>query len=145
MPFRELRECTELIDDFATWGLTHSDITGGEPTLHPDICEIVRYMEDERDIRGRLITLGQFTMRTNKRTGNLLVDDLLRSGLSDFLFSIHAASEELFKSQTKGSLAQVKKTMEYLDAVGMSYTSNTVVQEYNFEELPALAKYLSGR
>ncbi len=50
MPFRELRECTELIDDFATWGLTHSDITGGEPTLHPDICEIVRYMEDERDI-----------------------------------------------------------------------------------------------
>ena len=25
LPFRELRECTELLDDFATWGLTHSD------------------------------------------------------------------------------------------------------------------------
>ena len=35
--------------------------------------------------------------------------------------------------------------MEYLDAVGMSYTSNTVVQEYNFEELPELARYIFHR
>lgn len=146
LPFRSLAECTQLADDFRRWGLSHCDVTGGEPTLHPEILELVRHVEHSSDIRARMITLGQFTMRPHKASGRpRLVDALLEAGLSDFLFSFHAASEALFKELTRGSLQQVKDTMEYLDACGFSYTANTVVQEHNLQELPAIARYLAQR
>ncbi len=146
LPFRPLAECTELADDFRRWGLTHCDVTGGEPALHPEILELIRHVEHEADIRARLITLAQFTMRRHKASGRArLVDGLLDAGLSDFLFSFHAASEGLFKTLTKGSLQQVKNTMEYLDACDVSYTANTVVQEYNVDELVPIARYLAER
>ena len=56
-----------------------------------------------------------------------------------------AASEGVFKQLTKASLRQVKDTMEYLDAIGFTYTSNTVVQEYNVHELVEIARYLAQR
>ncbi len=146
LPFRPLPECTELADDFRQWGLTHCDVTGGEPSLHPHILELIHHVEHVADLRARLITLAQFTMRPHKPSGReRLVDGLLDAGLTDFLFSFHAASEGLFKQLTKGSLAQVKATMEYLDACAFSYTANTVVQQYNAHELPAIARYLSRR
>ena len=146
LPFRPLADCTGLADDFKSWGLTHCDVTGGEPAQHPQIIELIRHIEHVADIRARMITLGQFTMRPHKASGRpRLVDALLEAGISDFLFSFHAASESLFKELTKGSLQQVKNTMEYLDACGFSYTSNTVVQEGNIHELPEIARYLAKR
>ncbi|MBW2245559.1 MAG: radical SAM protein [Deltaproteobacteria bacterium] len=146
LPFRPLRECTDLADDFQRWGLTHCDVTGGEPSLHPQILELIHHIEHVADVRARMITLGQFTMRPHKPSGReRLVDALLDAGLTDFLFSFHAASEARFKQLTKASLAQVKATMEYLDACDFSYTSNTVVQQYNASELPEIARYLAQR
>ena len=146
LPFRPLAECTALADDFRRWGLTHCDVTGGEPTLHPQILELVEHVERVADVRARMITLGQFTMRRHKASGRpRLVDALLDAGLTDFLFSFHAASEGVFKQLTKASLRQVKDTMEYLDAIGFTYTSNTVVQEYNVHELVEIARYLAQR
>lgn len=145
LPYRSLAECCSLADDFRAWGLTHCDVTGGEPTLHPEICELVRHVESVSDIRARMITLAQFTMRTNKRTGHRLVDDLLAAGLSDFLFSFHADDPAIFRELTKGNLEQLKNTLEYLDALGMTYTTNTVVQEHNYTNLAAIARYLAQR
>lgn len=145
LPWRSLEECCALADDFRSWGLTHCDVTGGEPTLHPQICELVRHVEEVADLRARIITLGQFTMRGSKVTGRRLVDDLLAAGLSDFLFSFHADDPATFRELTKGHLEQLKRTLEYLDSVGMTYTSNTVVQEHNYAELPAIARYLARR
>lgn len=145
LPFRPLEECTALADAFVRWGLTHCDVTGGEPTLHPRIVELIRHVEQRADVRARIITLGQFTLRRSRATGRRLVDELLDAGLSDFLFSIHAATPELFRKLTKGSLDRVKATMEYLDGLDFSYTANTVVQEYNYRELPQLARYLADR
>ncbi len=145
LPYRPLDECCALADDFRSWGLTHCDVTGGEPALHPQICELIRHIEDVADIRARLITLGQFTLRTNKRTGRRLLDDLLDAGLSDFLFSFHADDPALFRELTKAQLEPLKNTMEQLDAIGMTYTTNTVVQQYNYENLPAIARYLAQR
>ncbi|MCG8590425.1 MAG: radical SAM protein [Proteobacteria bacterium] len=145
LPYRALAECTALADDFARWGLTHCDITGGEPVLHPEIVELVRHVEREADVRARIITLGQFTLRRDKRSGRRRLDALLDAGLSDFLFSIHAARQETFKELTRGDLGQIQRTMETLDALDFSYTSNTVVQARNYRELPELARYLADR
>ena len=83
--FRNSSELFEILNCFPLHGYEHFDITGGEPSLHPDIVELVRHGCMELGIAGRLITLGQFLLQRQYQ-GYLLADSLIEAGLSDLLF-----------------------------------------------------------
>ena len=152
--FRTLDECKEILRLLKQNGFINFDYTGGEPSLHPDIIEMTKYAHQELDLKGRMITLGQFLMR---KMGNCkkqptpsaygkhdrLIDDLLEAGLTNFLFSIHAVDEELFNKITGESYEKLNKAMCYLDEKGFQYTSNTVAFEWNYKHLPKLAEELT--
>lgn len=124
---RATADCKEILRLFKEQGFARFDVTGGEPTLHEDLVEIIRYAHDELGLSSRVITLGQLLGKPGKRCAKYLLDDLLDAGLSDFLFSLHAVDEAVFKDFTGGSFERLRRVMSHLDREGVQYGANTVV------------------
>lgn len=142
-PFKSLMECKESLDFFVKQGFERLDITGGEPLYHPDIVEIVRYAEKEKNLRVRMITLGQLFDRKDIKTGKRLLDALLEDAeISEFLFSLHSVDPELYYKITKGRFSKIEDAMDKLDSIGFEYCTNTVVYANNVSHIPAIARYL---
>ena len=132
-------DCRAILDGLAAQGLGFYDITGGEPTLHPELPEIIRHGTG-LGLRSRLITLGQLL------TGpDALLDKLLDAGLTDALFSMHAVEEGAFKRFTGGSWQRLRQVMDRLDARGFAYGANTVIFEGNLDMLEDIARESTRR
>ncbi len=80
-------EWKEVIRKAWEWGIPHLVFTGGEPSLRPDLCELVQYAEELGQVTG-LITNG-FRLTEKEYMGQLL-----ESGL-DHLMLIFQDNEEL--------------------------------------------------
>jgi pyrroloquinoline quinone biosynthesis protein E len=144
--FRSTADCLRIIELLAQNGLTGFDITGGEPTMHEGLPQMVRRAR-ALGLAVRVITLGQFLLRPPLPPENgaqtlpgTLLDALLDADVTDFLFSLHSATEDGFRQATRGSLGKVLAAMDALDARGVQHSANTVVHAGNVGELPAIAR-----
>jgi len=140
--FRSTEDCLRIIDLMAEAGLINFDITGGEPAMHEGLPDMVRRAR-ERSLSVRVITLGQFLLRQGG--GPHLLDTLLDAGVTDFLFSLHAATEDGFFEATRGSLKKVLAAMDALEAAGFQYSANTVIHAGNLDDLPRIAEISAAR
>ncbi len=136
-PLRATADCLQIIELLAGHGLNHLDITGGEPTVHAGLTTMVR-QATRLGLATRLITLGQFLTLT--RRGTSLLADLLAAGLTDLLFSLHAATPQAFQSTCGGRLDKVLSAMELLDLRGVQYGCNVVIMDRNRRQLPEIAR-----
>src|SRR5262249_32659013 len=75
--------CRALVD---VYGNNSIDSQGGEPTLYPDICELVAYCA-EIGLSPTIITNAQ-ALASRPKTG-----ELRRAGLRDFLVSVQGLGE----------------------------------------------------
>jgi len=141
--FRSLDDCKKILDLLKAQGIIHVDVTGGEPTLHPNIVDIVRYAR-EIGLAIRIITLGQFLKKKNMPgcEGKMQLDALLDAGVTNFLFSYHACAPDLFRTITGEDWNTLEESMTTLDSQGFSYTANTVVYAENYTHLPEIATHL---
>jgi pyrroloquinoline quinone biosynthesis protein E len=145
--FRSTEDSLRIIDLMAEAGLINFDITGGEPTMHKGLPDMVRRAR-EHGLSVRVITLGQFLMQPGggrERLPGSLLETLLEAGTTDFLFSLHSATEEGFHAATRGSLQKVLAAMDALDGLGFQYSANTVIHAGNVAELPDIARLSAGR
>lgn len=143
--YRTWEDCKAILLRLGHYGYLHMDITGGEPTLHPHIVEIVRYAQQELGISTRIITLGQFLLNKGGRPlSDNCLDALLKAGLTDFLFSIHATEEEYCQRFTGGSWQRQHEAMQRLDNLGFQYGVNTVVFAENYQLLPQMARTIAN-
>lgn len=78
VPYGELERRLEKLHDLRTWVVC---LTGGEPTLHPDLSKIVARMQELGFHRRQLITNGY-------RLTRALVEGLNESGLTDLQLSV---------------------------------------------------------
>ena len=129
-----------LVDSLADHGFESFDVTGGEPTLHPDIVELVA-RATEHGLASRIITLGQFLSRRDFA----LLRQLLDAGLVDFRFSLHAVEQEMFGHMTGGRLELLVAAMDELQRRGFQYVTNTTVTEENYRALPQIAAWIANR
>lgn len=143
-PWREVGELKSTLDNFKAWGLKRFDVTGGEPTLHPHLAEVMRYATDILSLTPRVITLGQFLDKRLRGSHLPLIDVLKDSGVDEFLFSIHDIDPGVFAKITGASLDLVMKSVKLADERGISYSTNTVVHVNNIDNLPRLAEYLAS-
>ena len=141
--FRSTEDCLRIIDLMAEHGLINFDITGGEPAMHEGLPDMVCRAR-ERGLSVRVITLGQFLMQRGGGRERLL-DTLLEAGVTDFLFSLHAATEDGFFKATRGSLGKVLAAMDALDSTGFQYSANTVIHAGNLDDLPRIAELSAAR
>jgi len=116
----------DLIRQAKYYGFTHTDITGGEPTFHPDIIEILKFCHS-LNIKPTLITNG--LMMTEK------MDDLV----DDWLISIHGLEKEHNYLTKEGAFEIVTKNLK---KIKKPFRLNCVITKYNYKIFPDYAKWV---
>jgi len=114
------------------------DFTGGEPTIHPDIVELVEYGSKIGN-RVCIITHGQWN-----RLGH--IDDIIDAGLHEFLISIQG-TEKIHNQMTgtRDGFSKVMRALEHLRKRGFTrWRVNTVATKYNMHDLPKLAELITS-
>ena len=141
--YRDGEKLKQLISLLSGNGFLGFDVTGGEPTLHPDIVALVRHATS-LGMYSRIITLGQYLTRKMRGSERQLGDDLLAAGLTNVLFSCHASTEEGFHALTGESLSKQRQAMDGLGERGFQFTTNTTIVQDNAADLPNIARSLVG-
>jgi len=132
-----IAEARALIDDFVARGYDGVILTGGEPTMHPALGDIIAYAR-QRGIHARIITNGQ------KLADPDLLQELVDRGLDHVHVSIQSPDPEVqaFLSCNPDSLARVLKTLENLGKAGINVDINTTINHYNAGRLDILVRFL---
>lgn len=138
MPFELARKC---IDDACLIGWKQLILSGGEPTLHPDLFEIIRYGR-EHGMEVSLYTNGG--MLTDEYIDSLCESDLNVLMLSYYSFDKDTfcsirQSEELFGKATE-ALYRLKKREELGD-FHIKVRLQSILAKENYMSLPDLLQF----
>ncbi len=135
-----LRRAKAWVDRFVSRGYRGLILTGGEPTLHPDLAKIVRYAIKKK-IVPRLITNGQNTGKPG------FLERLREAGLGQMHVSIYSNRPEVqaFLTQKKDSLACIERSMDEAGRLGVRVDVNTVINHYNADHLSEIVAWVIKR
>jgi len=110
--------------------------TGGEPTLHPEIIELIK---EAKKLKYKFIQL-----QTNGRT---LADieflkKLKEAGVNEIGPALHGSKPQIHDKLTNspGSFNQTLKGIINSKKLGLYVLTNTVITSLNYKDLPKLAK-----
>lgn len=131
----DLDKCKQAIDEGCERGNGWMDITGGEPSIHPHIREIVEYA----------VSKGlKVCMITNGMISNDKLNSLIESGISEFLVSRHGLQgTHDFVTNHEGAYARQYNFLvhlKFLENTGLRF--NCVINKFNQHELLHIAKEL---
>jgi MoaA/NifB/PqqE/SkfB family radical SAM enzyme len=108
----------------------YCDFTGGEPLLHKDIIDIIKYSKS-LGIEPRIITNGQHELTK--------FDEVIEAGCIEFLFSFHNLGKDHDDmTQVKGSYERMLKSLNHIIDKGCKYSTNTVIYKDNYDKLPEI-------
>ena len=129
-PFGEL---ISILKSFKrTYGIKFVDITGGEPTTHPQIKDIVKE-SCEIGIKPTIITNAQ---RPD------IISEILHSGIDDFLISVHGFKGNHDEVVGRiGAFTQIEETFKLLNFKSFGFRVNTVLTKYSCDDAESLANF----
>lgn len=111
--------------------------TGGEPSIRPDIIELINYAKKlgyliQIQSNGRLFFYKDFCR------------DMITAGVDIFAVSIHGHNPALhdFLTGAEGSFKQATGGIANLLAFGKPVVTNTVITKLNYRFLPDIARFL---
>ncbi|MBI4655463.1 MAG: radical SAM protein [Elusimicrobia bacterium] len=112
--------------------------TGGEPTLHPDILDAVKFA------RGAGFNTIQVQTNGRKFAYYEFCAELKKAGATEMGPSIHGSRARIHDSLThsKGSFRQVVQGIINSKKLGLFVLTNTVITSRNYQDLPELARLL---
>ncbi len=132
----------KTLDQIAAFGVRHVRFTGGEPTLRPDLVDLVEHATG-LGLQSTIVTNG---VRLTPELGAAL----LRAGLGALTISIDSFDREIFERIRNISLPKV---LAGLDVAEKMYTQsrhfwvgvNCVVSNMNIASIPRMIEALSAR
>jgi len=113
-------------------------LTGGEPTLSPDLPKYLRYLKN-KNIEYLVISNGQ------RLADFEYVKSLKKAGLYKINISMYSCRPEIqaFLTRKKDSLENIKRALENLRKVGgIIVNINTVINHYNADHLSENVKWV---
>lgn len=116
------------------YGNTSIDIQGGEPTIHPDILELIRYCRDI-GLYPTLITNGLVLGRPG------ILEQYRDAGLRDFLVSLHGIGD--IHDQVvgvQGAYQKIVAAIERMREVGIPFRFNCTMSKPVVPILPEIAQ-----
>jgi MoaA/NifB/PqqE/SkfB family radical SAM enzyme len=130
----------KIIDHYKKIGYEGIIWTGGEPTLHPRLKDMIAYAK-KKGIHSRLITNGQKTASLQ------YLRSLVDAGIDKVEVSLHShmASVQNYLSQNKRSFANIVKTLENLDTLHIPTEIITVINKKNAGHLSKTVSWIIGR
>lgn len=134
-------ELLRLVAIFASLGIAHYKVTGGEPLCRKGIVDFIRGLV-------RVPGVEDVTLTSNGSVIEPHLEDLAASGVRQITFSCDAFSQEAFGKicRTDTRPEQIRQAMERAAALGMQVKINMVpLQGYNDEEILPLARFALER
>jgi MoaA/NifB/PqqE/SkfB family radical SAM enzyme len=116
------------------FGKTAVDFTGGEPSIRPDILELISFAKSIGYVDINMITNG---LRLSDPD---FCEQLVDAGLNDVLFSIHSPfeNEHDYLTRVKGSYRKIFQAMKNMQMLGMRFRVNSVVSNINYRHIEDL-------
>lgn len=135
-----LEAARERVDDFVARGYDGIILTGGEPTLYPDLVDVIGYAV-AKGIHVRMITNGQ------KTADRVFTRQLQEAGLDHVHLSIHTndADIQAFLTEQKDSLDNTSRSLDLFHEFGLNVDVNITIQAYNCKHLDEIVSWLVGR
>lgn len=127
---------------FRSKGIEEIDLTGGEPTIRPDIFELASFCRDNGFKKICVITNGL------RMSDPCFCEKLFAAGVNDVLFSVHGCNEEIHDALTgtKGSfekiISAVKNSALLADKYAVRLRSNSVINGLTFKHAEETAELL---
>ena len=129
--FVTLEQATDSLDILYREGIRYLVLTGGEPTLHPNLVEIVRYATDMGMTVMLVTNAGLLSPKK--------IHWLHAAGLSSFIISVDAASEEKHE-QNRGLpnvCEKIRQANEVISKLKMHATASiTMSRLVDYDALP---------
>jgi len=118
------------------YGLCAVDITGGEPTIYPNIHELLEYC-NKIGLSPTCITNAQVLEKKE------VVARFKESKVNDFLISIHGFGENYDKiTQAKNGFDRLTKAIDNLNSAGITFRSNTTITTSSYKDLKKIAEFV---
>ncbi|MEW5950967.1 MAG: radical SAM protein [Elusimicrobiota bacterium] len=116
-------------------------IIGGEPTVYPNLSEIIKIAKKIGYPVIQIVTNGQRASDFN------YLKNLKYAGLNSITFSIHAPDKKLHDSivGVKGAFSKIIKALENAVKLDIYPSVGTAVNALNYKQIPALVKFLYDR
>jgi pyruvate-formate lyase-activating enzyme len=121
----------DAIDILARHGIRYLVLTGGEPTLHPDLTAIIRRAA-ERMTKVILVTNGGL-LKPHR------IEELAEAGLSSFVISVDAASAEAHEQNRglPGVCQRIRAALREIARLGLHATASvTMSRLVDYDQLP---------
>lgn len=137
---RTLDEVKNILQRAKELGVDRIDISGGEPTEHPDILEVLKTC--------KIMGFKEIHLKTNGRRlkDKEFLEKILDSGANGFLFSVHGHIPEIHDRITgkDGSLAEALQGIQNLTEIDPSadFGTLTVINRLNFRHLREIAELM---
>lgn len=139
--YLSLEQIKKKIDRYSKLNYTDINLTGGEPTLHPQLKEIIRYGADKGfDVR--------MTSNGVKLADFELMKSIKGAGLGRILFSVHHydPKKAMFISGIdEPDLNETIKGIDNADRLGMDININITIIRQNYTVLPQIISMLVPR
>ncbi len=132
-------EVFRIVDEIAALGVFELCLTGGEPFLRPDFCDVVE--------RARSLGL-VVTMNTNAtRATPAAAERLARAGVEGVYASLYGATAPIYESVTGvlGSFARFEAGLDALTAAGLPVTLQMPLMTLNAREFEVGRAYARAR
>lgn len=132
--FRKLEDIKQEILELGKIGIDHIDLSGGEPTLHPDFLEILDYTTS-LGLKVSCVTNGQrlsrmsFAERCTK--------------LSDVLVSIHGTKQHDAIVGKAGALEKSIQAVKNCQSLGIKTRVNFTLCHQNIEDVPEFIRLVN--
>lgn len=138
-PQRTFDEIKKILEDEYSAGSRGLVFTGGEPTIHTDLIESVRYAKS--------LWYAQIQIQSNGRNfANIeYCKTLIEAWVTEFGPSVHGFNPETHDTLVRapGAWKQTIKGIRNLKKLNQIVIINSVVTKQNYQEIPALALLLS--
>lgn len=135
---RTRKEIKKRIDEGVKEGATRLVLSGGEPTIHPNILEFIRYGKKKGYKRIQIITNGRMLAYRS------LVNSLKEAGLDEVTFSLHGHTKEIHDAMTRmpGSFEQITTGIKNAQKAGFIINTDTTITKINYKYLPKTISYI---
>ena len=131
-----MKNWRQIIDSVLDCGVIQIFLTGGEPTLHPEIIEIIKYVKSKK-IKMALLTNG---LKINESLIDVLQECFTDS--YDFVhFSLDALGDEYEKIRIGADFATVDSNLKKLTSKKINVHVVTTVSETNIDQLYDIYRY----
>jgi MoaA/NifB/PqqE/SkfB family radical SAM enzyme len=135
---RKTSELKDHISQSASEGYKAIVFTGGEPTIHADIIELVKY--------ARKVGFTLIQIQSNGRRFAYMdfCKKIIEAGANQFAPSVHGPTPEIHDHLTHatGAFAQAILGIKNLKTLKQDVITNTVITKLNYRYLPDIAELL---